>query len=148
LFALGYSPQSEWHCLVCVPLLRRNIKPIKDFQRLLDISLLHNAFSKLLCPASERMLGKFTGIDEFIQPSGDGGLRTSKYVGDFDLGLTGFVQFEDGADFSAVEAGVVGYTFCGLGAERVSNRFGLLLSSVLHSGNQERFLTPALATRS
>jgi hypothetical protein len=120
---------------VGVPLLRRNIKPVKDFQRLFDISLLHNAFSKLLCAASEHMLCGISAVGELIQPVADGGLITANCLSDFDLGLAGFGEFEDEADFRAAQPTVVTYGLCRLLGEAVGDGFRFGEGSLMHSGS-------------
>jgi hypothetical protein len=97
---------------VGVPLLRRNIKPVKDFQRLLDIGLVCNALRKPWCGLSQDILGFIFGVFDHSQPFADGGLTTANYVCDLDLGLLGFVKLTDESDIITVEASEVWYRFC------------------------------------
>ena len=88
--------------------LRRNINPVKHFQRLVHISLIDDAFRKCECLGLKVLQGVFPGVGALGQLAADGRGITAKALGDLSLSETGIGQLVEQEGFTDIETGAIG----------------------------------------
>ncbi len=83
--------------------LRGDVQSVEYLERLIHICVLYDLLSEGYGPISERMFGEVCGVHELVEPSADIGLVNVKGLSDFNLGLAGVMERQEGRDFIAAQ---------------------------------------------